>query len=119
MYGLRTHTPDFVLSVRLTLVTYVVVLLALHPGGEDEADATAAAVGHVGSRHGADQLEVCGDPAQRVQDQGQALLVLCVCVCWGVGCVCVIAANPPGFPGNIPDFETCPGIPDLKKNPGF
>ena len=27
-----------------------------------------------------------------------------------------IAANPPGFPGNLPDFETCPGIPDLKKN---
>ena len=26
-----------------------------------------------------------------------------------------IAANPPGFPGNLPDFETCPGIPDLKK----
>ena len=25
-----------------------------------------------------------------------------------------IAANPPGFPGNLPDFETCPGIPDLK-----
>ena len=27
-----------------------------------------------------------------------------------------IAANPPGFPGNFLDFETCPGIPDLKKN---
>ena len=27
-----------------------------------------------------------------------------------------IAANPPGFPGNLPDFETCPGIPDLKNN---
>ena len=25
-----------------------------------------------------------------------------------------IAANPPGFPENLPDFETCPGIPDLK-----
>ena len=31
-----------------------------------------------------------------------------------------IAANPPGFPGNLLDFETCPGIPDLKKIfPGF
>ena len=25
-----------------------------------------------------------------------------------------IVANPPGFPGNLPDFETGPGIPDLK-----
>ena len=30
-----------------------------------------------------------------------------------------IAANPPGFPGNLLDFETCPGILDLKKNLGF
>ena len=28
---------------------------------------------------------------------------------------CCIAANPPGFPGNLPDFETCPGIPDVNK----
>ena len=33
--------------------------------------------------------------------------------------VMFIAANPPGFSGNLPDFETCPGIVDLKKNPGF
>ena len=26
---------------------------------------------------------------------------------------CDIAANPPGFSGNLLDFETCPGIPDL------
>ena len=26
-----------------------------------------------------------------------------------------IAANPPGFPGNLPDFDICSGIQDLKK----
>ena len=41
--------------------------VALHPGGEVKADATASAVRHVGSRNGADQLEVCGDFAERVQ----------------------------------------------------
>ena len=29
---------------------------------------------------------------------------------------CCIAANPPGFPRNLLDFEICSGIPDLNKN---
>ena len=62
------------------------LFVALHPGGEVETDAAASAVGHVGSGDGADQLEVCGDLAERVQDQGQAFCsCVCVCVCVGGG----------------------------------
>ena len=45
------------------------------------------------------------------------VFVVCAClsvsVCGGVLYCIVIAANPPGFPGNLPDFLTCPGIPDF------
>ena len=43
------------------------------------------------------------------------LFFLLLCAVFSCFHTTSIAANPPGFPGNLLHFETCPGIPDVKK----